>query len=532
MAALVAIAGSQSDNRFAVIDFTNSGNPSSVQIKPPFSGGCAVDCSGTFACVGNTEGGQIAVYDISNPATPVLKGSVTSTLSGITAISVDGSYLVAADPQSVVFIDITIPAIVSTFITSIVSIDSVSLKGTLAVVSANNSNYFITLNYSNPTSPIQTRSIPGQAGVFLNGAVNCDLDGTTAVVADAVSSNIYYYNIAGGSISLTASFSSAQTSGIDSLSISGTTVAASSNNDLTVSLVSFQNPSSPSQTVLSPGLGGPLLVKLSNGYLFVASLIGVNASETTLFSVSGTTATKISTVGTGLVSVPFSIGLTTFSTGTVPPPTGLNISPLSLDFGTVRVGSTSTPLEFLISNPASAGTPNIDVSVLKPVESQFDVTPLGALQPIGAGITRSVQVKFTPTAAQTYSTDLSLTTSLSSTNILLPLNGIGGYPEIVIPGPLDFGSVSVCVSHILQAYIQNKGAVNMTLSNLAVTGNGFSLNFPVVGFTFPVAAGGSNHIPVTFQPTTTGPVTGTLTFSTDDPAVPEATVPLSGTGTP
>ena len=101
MAALVAIAASQPDTRSTVIDFTNSASPSSVQIISPFLGGCAVDYSGSLACVGNPKGARLpAVFDISNPATPAVKGSITSTLSGITAISGDGSYLVAADPKA------------------------------------------------------------------------------------------------------------------------------------------------------------------------------------------------------------------------------------------------------------------------------------------------------------------------------------------------------------------------------------------------------------------------------------------------
>lgn len=79
----VVVAGFNNDQRFAVVDFTNATNPSSVLISAPFVGGCMVDVSDTLAAVGNFNGDQVGVYDISNPAQPVLKGSVNTMLSGI-----------------------------------------------------------------------------------------------------------------------------------------------------------------------------------------------------------------------------------------------------------------------------------------------------------------------------------------------------------------------------------------------------------------------------------------------------------------
>jgi len=97
MATSVAVAGSQEANQFAVIDFTSATSPVSVLVTPPFSGGCVVDCYGSLACAGNLLGGEIAVYDISNPASPSLQGSISSNIAGIGAISFDGSRVLAGE---------------------------------------------------------------------------------------------------------------------------------------------------------------------------------------------------------------------------------------------------------------------------------------------------------------------------------------------------------------------------------------------------------------------------------------------------
>src|SRR5436190_22809010 len=97
MASSVAVAGSKNSNSFAVIDFTNSASPVNVPATPPFAGGCTVDCYGALACAGNYVGGQIAIYDISKPASPTWKGSVTTILNGIGAISFDGSHVLAGE---------------------------------------------------------------------------------------------------------------------------------------------------------------------------------------------------------------------------------------------------------------------------------------------------------------------------------------------------------------------------------------------------------------------------------------------------
>jgi hypothetical protein len=262
-------------------------SPVSVLVTPPFLGGCTVDCDSTFACAGNSLGGDIAIYDISNPASPTLNGSIISTLGGIGAVSVAGSRVLAGEVSGLrlILVDISNPSsptIVSTFNSSISSIASVALKGTHAVASGVNDPFFVALDYTNPT---EVKFAPGTGGVFFQLApVVCDLDGTNAVVGEAGGSNVYLFDISGGSISLLGKFASSE-SGITSISISGSTAAASSSNDLTLSVVSFQNVSNPSETATPAGLSGGVTVKNSGSKVLAGAILGSNVS---LFNVSGT----------------------------------------------------------------------------------------------------------------------------------------------------------------------------------------------------------------------------------------------------
>src|SRR5262249_33226182 len=83
----IVVAGSNNDNRFAVVDFTVPQSPVNVLATAPFQGGCMVDCTGSLVAVGNYNGGEVAIFDISNPASPTQKGKVNTLLGGIGALS-------------------------------------------------------------------------------------------------------------------------------------------------------------------------------------------------------------------------------------------------------------------------------------------------------------------------------------------------------------------------------------------------------------------------------------------------------------
>lgn len=177
----------------------------------------------------------------------------------------------------------------------------------------------------------------------------------------------------------------------------------------------------------------------------------------------------------------------------------------------------------------NTGTAPLDVTALKTSITQYVASPAGTFAAIAPGHSQTVQVTFRPTAVQPYAATLTMTTNdPTHPTVSIPLSGSGGYPHMVVPGPLGFGNVAICLSHTLNAMVGNTGPVDLHLSAITATGVGFSDS----AASFTVPAGRSNSIQVTFKPATTGPLSGTLSFLSDDPTNPNASVALSGVGTP
>lgn len=179
---------------------------------------------------------------------------------------------------------------------------------------------------------------------------------------------------------------------------------------------------------------------------------------------------------------------------------------------------------------SNTGTATLNVTNLKSSAAQYVPSPTGSLSIGASGGTQAVQVKFTPTAAQSFPASLTMNTNdPAHASFTIPLTGSGGLPHIIVPGPVDFGNVAVCLSHTVNATIGNTGTVDLHLTAIVVSGTGFSESS---GTSLVVPAGGNSNIVVTFKPSATGAASGVLTFLTDDPNTPNASVSLTGNGTP
>jgi archaellum component FlaF (FlaF/FlaG flagellin family) len=97
----------------------------------------------------------------------------------------------------------------------------------------------------------------------------------------------------------------------------------------------------------------------------------------------------------------------------------------------------------------------------------------------------------------------------------------------VTPSAIDFQAVRVGNSSSKTVSITNSGAGMLTVTQAALNGQGFALS----GLALPVYLypGQGSTFAVAFAPTTTGAVSGTLSFITSPPA-PRTAVRLAGTG--
>ncbi len=217
------------------------------------------------------------------------------------------------------------------------------------------------------------------------------------------------------------------------------------------------------------------------------------------------------------------VGFTSFTASL--PVAHISASVPTLVFGAVHVGVGKTlPITF-----TNTGTAPLTITNLHATTAQYVSAPGGNHTVAPAG-NLPVNVTFTPTASQPFPSTLTMgTNDPANMTFTIPLTGAGGLPNLVAPGPLDFGNVAVCLSHVLNATVGNTGPVELNLSQIAASGAGFSESS---GTTLTVPAAGTGNIHVSFAPGATGPANGTLTFKSDDPAHANVSVALSGTGTP
>ena len=149
---------------------------------------------------------------------------------------------------------------------------------------------------------------------------------------------------------------------------------------------------------------------------------------------------------------------------------------------------------------------------------------------IAAGSSCTVSVEFAPTAAQTYTGQLTFTSNATISTTSIPLSGIGANPAAAFPSSVVFQPLLVGqTSPPAVAELSNNGYVPVTIypSQTAVTGD-FALA-PGGNCSNTLPAGSACSIAITFTPTATGTRTGTLSVSSNDPANPTITTTLTGT---
>ncbi len=256
---------------------------------------------------------------------------------------------------------------------------------------------------------------------------------------------------------------------------------------------------------------------------------GFSASPSSFTIANGTTVdvtltfsptSAVSYSGTARVSFTGGMSSRTASvsgSGTPPPTPVPTLNTDALDFGTVTVGG-STTRSFTLSN-TGGGTLNGSASA----SSIFSVSP--ASFSLAAGGSQSFVVTFSPSSGGIYSGNVSFTTPFITPPGPVSLVGIGYQPQPNINvnnTSFDFGQPLVNSTASRTLSISNVGDATLT-GNLAVTGP-----FTLSGTAFNIGPGGSQSFTISTSPTTTGPLSGTLTITSNDPDAPTLPLSLSG----
>jgi uncharacterized protein (TIGR03437 family) len=291
------------------------------------------------------------------------------------------------------------------------------------------------------------------------------------------------------------------------MSIQNTGASPVGVNSLTISGAGFSIVNQPDATILQPGGRLPVTVR------FTPAAAGAASGSLTIASTAAGSPAVVTLSGSGL---------------TGGPPPMIDVTPGSLDFGSVTLGQ-SRDLNVTVRNNGAGA---LTVSGVAPPNPQFTVltaVPF-AVQPNSSA---TLSVRFTPATTGATTGNLAITSNdsvRSTVNVALSGAGLAALPPSINVSPafLDFGGVNPGTVADLSLTVRNTGGGPLTVNSIATTNPRYSIVNPSIPFT--VAAGASQTVTVRFSPLAPGVQTGTLTVSSNDTTRSAVNISLGGQG--
>jgi Cep192 domain 4/Protein of unknown function (DUF1573)/Abnormal spindle-like microcephaly-assoc'd, ASPM-SPD-2-Hydin len=204
----------------------------------------------------------------------------------------------------------------------------------------------------------------------------------------------------------------------------------------------------------------------------------------------------------------------------------LALNPASQSFGSVTVGSQSNQTVTLTNNSQS----NVNISQVSVSGTGFKLSGISAPLTLNPSQNTTFAVAFAPLAAGAASGSVTITSDAPNPTLSMALSGTGVAMGALSSNPtsLSFGSVQIGNNQALSETVTNTGGSSVTISQVGISGTGFTLS----GITAPVtlAAGQNVSFSVTFTPQASGSASGSVTV-TSNASNPTLSIAVSGTGT-
>ncbi|MBI3951626.1 MAG: choice-of-anchor D domain-containing protein, partial [Acidobacteria bacterium] len=215
--------------------------------------------------------------------------------------------------------------------------------------------------------------------------------------------------------------------------------------------------------------------------------------------------------------------------GVQPPAPDIDVSPTSLDFGSVTVGQ-SADRTLTVRN---LGNASLTVNSITSSNPRFSLVSPTVPFTVAASASVTVTARFSPNAAGSQTGTLSIASNdpdEATVNVSLVGNGVPPpAPDIdVTPTSLDFGNVTLGQSSNLTLTVRNLGNATLTVNSITSSNSQFFVASPALPFT--VTAGASVTVTVSFKPFATDAQTGTLSINSNDPDESTVNVSLTGRG--
>jgi hypothetical protein len=221
-----------------------------------------------------------------------------------------------------------------------------------------------------------------------------------------------------------------------------------------------------------------------------------------------------------------------------------------LAFGTVARGTTETR-EVAVQNTGNGDLNVLDVRLATGSNAAYALSPsTNKTSTLAPGDTSLLKVSVSPAAGSSSSGPLNgtlvvdtddgtpndtgqpTTAQLTATNNVAAATTVG-LPKVKVSGSLNFGTVPRGTSSSRTVVVQNIGDATLGITNITFSGDPAYAISPASPTSGSLPPGGSLVVEVTFSPpgnaTAPGPLVGTLTVATNDPATPSVTTPATGT---
>ncbi|HYN82291.1 MAG TPA: choice-of-anchor D domain-containing protein [Gemmatimonadaceae bacterium] len=518
--AQLAVVGQTNGPRVTVVDVSNPATPvvrGTVTTTLVGVSSIAVDATGSRVVAGELNGCRIALISIQNPDAPVQTGTVCTTFAGVSSVAVSGTRTIVGQQSGpgVELYDISGAAPVKIGVnlnTVLVGISSLAASGGCAIAGELNQNRVVGINIAG-AGPV----IAGSAvNTTLVGVSSVGLSGARAIAGQQNGPRVQALTTSACALTLGGSLNLSGIVGVAAVSLSGTRAIVGELNGPDVAIVDIINTAAPAQIGLAIGTGFAGVSSVAaNGNIGVAGQQfgpGVRA----ITGITGATPTAAGSVLTTLVGVS-SIALTSFSPPAV-------VFSATFAFPTVqRVGTASSPQALTITN---TGGSQLQLTNITSSSARFapQVTSLN----VAAMSTGTLNVTFTPNAEGTVTGTLTAQTNdPARPSITITLSGTGGLPHLQVASSLSLPSAAAnCQSTTNTLQISNTGALPLVVSSVSLPAGPFTRT-PA---SLTVLANSNGSVQVTFTPTTVGPASATMTLATDDPANVSKTISLSGTG--
>ena len=245
--------------------------------------------------------------------------------------------------------------------------------------------------------------------------------------------------------------------------------------------------------------------------------ISVSFRPGTTAAITGSMVINLNVSG-GQISVPLSGTGTTAGT--------MSLSPSSISFGSEVVNGTSSPLPVTATNSISSTTA-VAISNVSISSAQFVIVPTSdscSGTTLNINSSCSIEIEFMPTTTGAASGVLTMTDTASTQTVNLYGTGVSAATDTLSPTSLTFSTTAVgSLSNTQTITLTNSGGVPLTSIALALNTTQYEESTTCTAI---LAANSSCSISVTFAPTQTGSISGTLSV-TD--LLQTQTVPLNGT---